>query len=373
MEIKQGLTILVVDDNPVNTKLLESTLIHEGYLVTVAMDGKQAREIASKTPPDLIILDVMMPEEDGFEVLDQLKKNPQTGSIPVIFLTGRDELDAKMRGFDLGAVDYITKPFQVKEVLARVRLHLKLSLATNSLISAQAEKLRQIQHAQASMLVAPDQLPEARFSVCYRSLLEAGGDFYDILQISEGIFGYFVADVSGHDLETSYITAALKALLKQNCLPVYQPDESMRMINDVLVEILPEGKYLTACYAKLNRKTKSMAIVNGGHPPVVYLPIDGEARFIDLKGDVIGVFKEVYFGREEIGVKEGDRFFIFTDGLLERPSEGKLWPDSLGDLLRLCGSLRGIPLPETSDRLMELMDAKSSACEDDVVVLGIEV
>jgi sigma-B regulation protein RsbU (phosphoserine phosphatase) len=315
----------------------------------------------------------MMPGEDGFEVLKRLNQDPKTADIPVIFLTSRGELDSKMMGFDLGAVDYITKPFHGQEVVARVRLHLKLSLATNSLIESQAARLRQIKDAQTSMLVTPDDLPNARFGVFYMALLEAGGDFYDVLQISDDIFGYFVADVSGHDIATSYITSAVKALLKQNCIPIYQPSESMKMINNVLKEILPEGKYLTACYARLNRDKKCMTIVNGGHPPVVYLPKGGQARLIDIQGDVIGIFSDVYFGVQDIRVNEGDRFYIYSDGLVEKPGHRKVWTEGLDDLLKACSRLKEIPIRESAERLKDMLLRNTIGFEDDIVVLGIEV
>lgn len=370
---EQNLTVLLVDDEPIGIKVLERTLKKEGYHVIIAHDGPEARILASQYQPDLILLDIIMPGEDGFEVIQRLKEDPRTVHIPVIFLTGKDGLDSKMTGFDLGAVDYITKPFHGQEVLARVRLHLKLSLATNSLISSQAEKLRQIKDAQASMLVAPDDLPGARFGVYYQTLLEAGGDFYDVLQISDEIYGYFVADVSGHDIATSYITSAVKALLNQNCIPIYQPAESMRMINNVLEEILQEGKYLTACYARLNRKSETMSLINCGHPPAVYIPQNGEIELIHLKGDVLGAFRDVFFELREIHVQKGDRFFIYSDGLIERPGDKNVWTEGMNDLLKACRELRDIPIMDSAVRLRDMMHETTTAFEDDIVVLGIEV
>jgi sigma-B regulation protein RsbU (phosphoserine phosphatase) len=373
MEEKQDLTILIVDDNLVSIRLLETVLVKEGYQVITANDGPSARKLAVKERPDLIILDVMMPGEDGFEVITRLKKNARTAPIPVIFLTGRDDLGAKLAGFDLGAVDYVTKPFQAPEVLARVRLHLKLSLATNSLIAEQANKLRRIEQAQTSMLIMPHQLPRAHFSVYYSALLEAGGDFYDVFQISDHMFGYFLVDVSGHDIATSYITAAVKALLKQNCSPIYQPPESMRMINDVLAEILSDGTYLTACYARLNRKKKSLTIVNAGHPPVIYLPKAGEPRLIDIDGDILGIFNEVYYGQQDMQVSPGDRFLLYSDGLIERPALKKLWSECLPELLEACSRIKNIPIHALAEELAGLMIDKECKPEDDVVVLGVEV
>ncbi|MBU2452169.1 MAG: response regulator, partial [Proteobacteria bacterium] len=214
---KQPYTVLAVDDNLLNLKLIEKSLSKEGYRIFSANNGPDARAIAVKEQPDLIILDIEMPGENGFDVIKKLKDNIKTNSIPVIFLTGVIEVDSKLKGFDLGAVDYITKPFHPLEVLARVRIHLKLSIATNSLIADQASKLRQVTEAQVAMLPTPEENPDALFGVYYKSLEEAGGDFYDILNISDKITGYFVADFSGHDIKISYMTASVKALLAQNC------------------------------------------------------------------------------------------------------------------------------------------------------------
>lgn len=373
MTDREDLCILLVDDNPVNIKLLETALVKEGYRIISAMDGRKARELAQEVLPDLILLDIVMPEEDGFETIRQLKANSETTSIPVIFLTSKYELDAKVTGFDLGAVDYITKPFHIQEVLARVRLHLKLSFATNSLIASQAQKLKQIRDAQSSMLVGPDEIPEAKFNVHYLSLLEAGGDFYDVFKISDGIFGYFLGDVSGHDIATSYITAAIKALLKQNCTPIYRPVESMKMINNVLVEILPDEKHMTACYARLNRKSKTMTIVNAGHPPVVYASNDGKPNLIEAEGDVLGIFNNVHYQSQDIRVEPGERFYLYTDGLIEKPGAKKIWTGRLEELLGACCKITEAPLSESVDMLMESMLGKSAQHEDDIVVMGIEV
>jgi len=372
--VKQEFTILVVDDNRVNVRILEQALIKTGYHVLSAADGSSARELAAQGQPDLILLDIMMPGENGFEVIKQLKSGSLTAHIPIIFITSRNELDAKMNGFELGAVDYITKPFHVQEVLARVRLHLRLSVATNSLVKHQAEKLGQIRNAQSAMLVEPEDLPDARFSVHYRSLLEAGGDFYDVLSVSEGIFGYFVGDLSGHDIATSYMTAAVKALLAQNCIPIYQPQESMRMINNVLMEILSDGKFMTACYALLNRKSNRMTVVNAGHPPAIYHPKDGEPVPIKIAGDILGAFKDVCFGVQEIRVSPGDRFFLYSDGLIETGSNKKsVWTHNLKNLQKVCARLKNIPFRECSETLVQWMLKHESAPDDDIVVLGVEV
>lgn len=373
MDGKQHFSILAVDDNPTNLEMLKITLAKEGYRIFPASNGATARHMATEKKPDLILLDIEMPEEDGFDVIKKLKTNPVTAAIPVIFLTGVSDIDAKLSGFELGAVDYITKPFHPREVIARVRLHLKLSIATNSLIAQQSRKLKEVSEAQTGMLTIPDLQPEAKFGIYYLTLQEAGGDFYDVLPISEGIFGYFVADVSGHDIKTSYLTASVKALLKQNCSPVYHPTESIRMMNEVLVEILPEGKYLTACYIRLNRKAGHMTIVNAGHPPPIFVPQKGPPRTIDINGDVIGIFKDVFFMQKKISVSPGDRFYLYSDGLIESAENKIVWTKGSEHLMAACRKAGDVPITDAPEHIVQHILGQNYRIEDDVVILGCEI
>ena len=126
MSTSQPIRILLVDDMPTNLKVLSESIKSEGWITLIANDGESAIEQVGYAKPDLILLDVMMPGIDGFEVCRRLKANPETQSIPVIFMTALSDTVDKVRGLELGAVDYITKPFQREEVLARLRVHLKL-------------------------------------------------------------------------------------------------------------------------------------------------------------------------------------------------------------------------------------------------------
>ncbi|MGD9732868.1 MAG: PP2C family protein-serine/threonine phosphatase [Desulfamplus sp.] len=364
MDTKQPFTILAVDDHLVNLKLIEKSLSKEGYRVLTATNGPYGRQLAVAELPDLILLDIQMPDEDGFEVIKFLKNNPMTASIPVIFLTGVSEVDSKLKGFDLGAVDYITKPFHNLEVIARVRTHLKLSIATNSLIAEQAHKLRELSEAQESMLPLPQDNPDAKFGVYYKALHEAGGDFYDILDISDQIKGYFVADFSGHDIKTSYMTASVKALLVQNCTPVYSPAESMKMINDVLVEILPEGKYLTSCYVLLNRETLKLTVINAGHPPVVHVPVSGEPALLSADGDVLGMFKDAQFGITRVDVSRGDRFFIYSDGLVESAEKNITWVNGAERFLSDFTKVSSLPVEDAPITLIHNLFCKTISNAD---------
>jgi response regulator RpfG family c-di-GMP phosphodiesterase len=124
--IKNKAKILVVDDTPASLKLLTDIMKGEGYDVRSAISGELALNAAAGNPPDLILLDIRMPEMDGFEVCRRLKLTAATQDVPVIFVTAASETDEKVRGFELGAVDYVTKPYQRDELLSRVRAHLEL-------------------------------------------------------------------------------------------------------------------------------------------------------------------------------------------------------------------------------------------------------
>jgi len=367
------LTILAIDDHPLNLKLIEKALSKEGYRVLCADNGLEGRHLAMTRQPNLILLDISMPGEDGFDVIRALKKEFATTAIPVIFLTASHSVKSKLKGFQLGAVDYITKPFHPQEVVARIRLHLKLSIATNSLITAQANRLRQVTQAQASLLPAPEDYPDATFGVFYKAMEEAGGDFYDIVDIAPEIKGYFVADFSGHGIETSYMTYSLKALLTQNFTPVYKPDESMKIINDVLLELLPEEKYLTACYLLINRITGLATIINAGHLPVILLPASGDPHLIKADGDILGMFTDATFGKMQFKVYPGDRLFMYTDGLVESVKNKITWCRGADTLLPMFKETPRLPIKEMSHRLVQKIFTTAGPPEDDILLLSIEV
>ncbi len=141
--------ILIVDDNPTNLDVISEALSSAGYKIAIATTGERAIQQVERRPPDLILLDVMMPGINGFETCKRLKSNTKTCDIPIIFMTALADTDHKVKGFDLGAVDYITKPFQEQEVLARVRTHIQLSLLTQNL---EEQVVRQTSALQASQL-----------------------------------------------------------------------------------------------------------------------------------------------------------------------------------------------------------------------------
>ncbi len=126
MPTKNEDTVLIVDDNPQNLKILGNILREKGYVPVVTKSGGKVLQFLQQELPALILLDIMMPEMDGYHVCEELKDNDKTKDIPVIFLTAKTGTTDIVKGFDVGAVDYVTKPFQTAELLARVNTHIQL-------------------------------------------------------------------------------------------------------------------------------------------------------------------------------------------------------------------------------------------------------
>ena len=154
MIMTQGLTgfILIVDDTPTNLDVISEALSNEGYKVAIATSGERALQQVDRKPPDLILLDIMMPGIDGFETCRRLKANPETKDIPVIFMTALNDTDSKVQALNLGGVDYVTKPFQEQEVMARLKTHLQLYYLTRNLAEQVAQKTAELQSSQLQLI-----------------------------------------------------------------------------------------------------------------------------------------------------------------------------------------------------------------------------
>ncbi|HET6488306.1 MAG TPA: SpoIIE family protein phosphatase [Syntrophales bacterium] len=367
-------TILIVDDHPVNIRLLERILGAAGYRTLAAENGPDGRGLAVSRLPDLVLLDIMMPGESGFESCEKLKKDPRTAHIPVIFLSAKADVESKVTGLNLGAVDYMTKPFDKTEVLARVCRHLETRDAYQTIIELQAAKLKQVHEAQQAILPRPVEFPGALFGVNYIPIIEAGGDFYDVFPVADGVFGYFAADISGHDIRASYNTFALKALISQNIGPQIPPEETMRVINQVFTSLMKNGEHLTGVYARLDRRVPELTVVNAGHLPVLYLNRDGAIRPLAAEGDILGVFEDVIFEPLCVKVRSGDRFFLFTDGLLEVFGEDpRSREEGLDALMACCVDTRDLPIDKAVDEIVSLICPDRKRLQDDVLLLGAEV
>jgi len=363
-------TILIVDDTPTNVEVVQSVLDAEGFRTLAVGDGPAARAISRAQQPDLILLDVVMPEESGFETCAKLKSDPATADIPIIFLSALDDVKSKVTGLKIGGVDYLSKPVHSEEVLARVRVHLRIREAQRALVLEHRARLEQWRTAQSAILVKPGDCPAAAFAVYYRPLEGAGGDFYDVVPVDSEAFGYFVADVSGHGVSAAFLTSAIKALLRQYTGPMFSPEDTMRGIDSVMRQILGEEQYLTASYAHLNRRTGRLSVVSAGHPPLI-LVSRGKAQTLQMDSDPLGLFSSVVLQRKGLNLARGDRFFLYSDGLIESsPGGGRA--AGLERLVEACVRHRAVPLAEAPAVIATELRPDSGIVEDDLLLLAVE-
>ena len=363
-------SILVIDDQLVNLKILEKILTSVGYDVTLCASGKEALSIVQNKEYHCILLDIVMPEMDGFTVINKLKKIPVVKDIPVIFITGKEEPEDIVQGFELGAVDYITKPFHQRVVQVRVKAQIKLYTIIQSLAHAQAETLRQIHSAQNALLKKPEDIKNGNFSVYYCPLHAAGGDFYDVIEISNSKIAYFVGDFAGHQISTGFLTSSVKALLQQNCSDVISPVESMNIMNGVLCELMKPAQYLTACYAELNRDNNRIKVVNMGHPPLFVIQKNGEVVKVGKNGDILGVFEDALYNEVSIDLLPGDRFILYTDGLIEGDS---VWSAYVPELKEILQKNRDYDRDEFIEKILHDSEKLRGSVTDDIMLLVVDI
>jgi sigma-B regulation protein RsbU (phosphoserine phosphatase) len=317
-------SILLVDDNPTNLQVLFQTLEGAGCKLLIAKNGNGALTIAGKARPDLILLDIMMPDIDGYEVCRQLKADPATAGIPVIFLSALGETEDKVKGLQLGAVDYITKPFQPDEVIARVNTHLTIHRLKHE-VESQKDQLKHelevVSEVQRKLL--PKKLPEIdgfKLAVHYETSRYAGGDYYDIIKIPENRWGFLIADAEGHSAPAAVLMAMTCALFRAYPVSADDPAAVLDYLNQHLCKVA-DPSFMTALYAVYDVEQQTMRVARAGQPlPMIYR--SSEKRAFELNSP--GVYPlgiepyEIEIPVTEIKLMPGDRFLVYTDGLSER-------------------------------------------------------
>ena len=319
-------SILLVDDQPANLQVLLQTLGSLGCKLLVAKSGEAALTIVQKARPDLILLDIMMPGIDGYEVCRQLKADPATEKIPIIFLSALDETADKVRGLQLGAVDYVAKPFQPEEVLARVTTHLTIHRLGREVQQQRDElehELQVVSQLQRNLL--PEHLPQLdglKLAVYYETSRYAGGDYYDVAELPDGRLAILVADAEGHSAPGTVMMAMTCALFRSCSTCREEPDQLLSYINENLCKVNKES-FVTAIYAVYDPHRRSLRIARAGHPlPILYRSAERTAVEIPCEG-VFAMGWDPYpqVPVSEIQIAPGDRLLFYTDGVNERFNE----------------------------------------------------
>src|SRR5580700_775781 len=332
-------SILIVDDTPINLGVISGAL-KDSFKTKVATNGEKALAIASgEDKPDLILLDVMMPGMDGYEVCRRLKANPATQNIPVIFLTGQTGTEDETKGFEVGAVDYIHKPFSAAIVKVRVHLHLMLREAHEQIarqlvaINNELEMARQIQ-----LSILPSDTPKLgglEIVARYIPMTSVAGDFYDFIVVDEKHVGILIADVSGHGLPAALIASMLQVALTAQIGHASEPGRVLAGLNKALCGKFKQD-FVTAAYLFVDMEKSFMSYAGAGHPPLLlWQGAVGHAFEVSENGLLLGHFPEETYSAVQVPVQPGDRAVLYTDGILEvrDPSEEMFGVDRFKEFL----------------------------------------
>lgn len=376
--------VLAVDDTPENLDVVRGILVPE-YKVKAVTNGAAALKIAASQAPDIILLDIMMPDMDGYEVCRQLKANPLTADIPVIFLTAKDQTADEAEGFALGAADYIHKPVNPPILQARVKTHVALKRSMDDLQQlsqalAAAKERMEIElnvgrDIQKSMLpeVAPNRL-EITLSARMDAAREVGGDFYDYFMLNEDELCFCVADVSGKGVGAALFMAMTKLLIKSRAVDDQQPSEIMTRVNSDLAKDNPECMFVTVFLAKINLLDGTVTYTNAGHNPPLIRRASGSVEEVpDLHGPVAAIEEGKNYGQSTLTLKPDDVLLVFTDGVTEAMDiQDNLYSDQ-----RLLEALQCVQEASASSVLQSVSDSvdefsRGAEQADDITMITLQ-
>jgi len=381
-ELHDKPVILAVDDTPENLDVVKGLLVSE-YQIKMAPNGIVALKIAEKQKPDLILLDIMMPDLDGYEVCRRLKNNPQTADIPVIFLTAKGETADESKGFSLGAADYIHKPITPPILKARVKTHLALRQSMNILQQTAAElsnaknrmekELNVGRQIQLSML--PTSQPDNKaFTVkaTMRAARQVGGDMYDYFFINPMEFCICIADVSDKGVPASLFMAVTKTLLRATASNDTSTASIITRINDELAIDNKSCMFVTMFLAICDLRTGDVRYTNAGHNLPFIKRANGKVEsIINIHGPVVGAMEGLTYKQSKLQLKKGDLMFLYTDGVSEAMNakcelfEEKQIEDRLF-------TLSGNDPAQAIETVLDAVDefAAGSEQSDDITMLG---
>jgi phosphoserine phosphatase RsbU/P len=354
--------LLVVDDNEMNRDMLSRRLQRQGFRVDLAENGQQALESISAQPFDLILLDIMMPVMNGYDLLERLKADPVLRHIPVIMITAVDDAESIARCIEMGAEDHLPKPFnpailraRVDSALAKKRLRDREQVYAKSL----ERELAIGRDIQRSFL--PETLPGVpgwELAARFQPARQVAGDFYDAFELPDGRLGLVVADVCDKGVGAALFMALFRSLLRvlaeQNCTDA-DPQKvlvgTLGSINDYIAHTHSRANmFATLFFAVLSPETGALHYVNAGHdPPIVLEPGADTIRRLAPSGPAVGLSAGLRFRADSTVLAPGAMLLAFTDGVTDaRDSDAQMFGESR--LLALLDS-RSATAAETLDRV----------------------
>jgi serine phosphatase RsbU (regulator of sigma subunit) len=321
-----------VDDTPANLQVLAGMLKDRGYKVRPVPSGKLALLAAQRDPPDLILLDINMPEMNGYEVCEHLKADDKLKGIPIIFISALTEQLDKVKAFAIGGVDYLTKPFQMEELHGRVETHLKLRRLQIEL----EEYSRRLELAHERLKLdlelargvqrgfLPQRMPEVpgyEFFGYYESAFEVGGDYYDFISLSRQRMAVLLGDVAVKGVAAALLMAKLIADARFCMLTEPDPSAAINKLNSLMNQSGIADRFVTLVAAILDPGSHTVTLVNAGHPsPLIYHRATrtvGEAIGNEVAGLPLGVLDGYEYASCQVCLEPGDSILAFTDGVTE--------------------------------------------------------
>ncbi len=383
-----GPSLLVVDDNEDNRYTLVRWLRHEKYEnVAVATSGHEAVALLESQRFDLVLLDVMMPEMNGYEVLERVKANPALRDIPIVMISALDELDSVVRCIQLGADDYLSKPFNATLLRARVGALLekkRLRDQAQENLRRLEEELQALRALQLNML--PRRLAQytpARPFVVHAVMepaREVGGDLYDYFYADDHTFCFLVGDVSGKGAAAAMFMARTCSLVRMTADLWRQwhggeirPAAVIEAVNRELCQNNEDRMFVTLFLGLIDTHTGVVSFVNSGHPAPYLLGSDGEMTQIEAKPGVpLGLRAGARFDGVTLSLRPGDALFVCSDGVFEALNgDGELFSTD-----RLRHLLRAGRTAEPSDLVKAVKDAVDAFAgaapqADDITALAL--
>lgn len=370
--------VLLVDDAKANLDILVEGLKSD-HKLSLALSGEAALQIAARTPPDLVLLDIMMPGLDGYEVCRRLRQMPGTAEVPIMFLSSLDEVQNKTRGFEAGANDYLTKPFEMLEVKARVRSLLKAKAYNDAVKEQIAGELRVAREIQMGMLPHDFTGMERAYGVEFGAALEpareVGGDLYGVCAAAADRLVVFLGDVSGKGIPASMFMVRAISLARLLSREISEPERILARLNDELAADNPSGMFVTFLCAIFEPGSGRLTLANAGHCPPVLLRTGEPPRWaVKHLGTALGFEPDLEFERTELTLRAGDALVFYTDGVSEafNPQD-----ECYGDerLLADAGTFAGQAAPAITAGLLRKVRAFAGAApqSDDIAILSLRV
>ena len=320
-----GAKVLLVDDTPENLRVLRQALEPEGYSILISTSGEIALRIAKSAQPDLILLDVRMPGIDGFETCRQLKQNEDTRDIPVIFVTAQSETQSLVEGFQVGGIDYIQKPFQNEEVLARVQTHLRVRRLSLEVESAHQRIIDEMEHELQSahdmqMSLMPKEQPRIEgldiAGIC-RPARHVGGDFYQYFQ-RDGKLMICLADVTGKGMEAAIPVVLFDGILESEMDHGGEITQIFERLNNMLYRKLPGLTAVCLAAGELDLSTCTLTLANGGCPyPYHFHGATKQLVELQTSAYPLSVRPDIAYPSIHAQLETGDYLIFCSDGIVE--------------------------------------------------------